>query len=122
MHKSYDKLINTRNAVIAVIIMLILLLSLQAPICCDGVVTTELTLPAPVEQPQRPAQLPPAPEKKPVSHPVDETVATKQEPAIIIAAAEVRKKETSKPAIVAVITEPEINLSTIAPSAGPKTD
>ena len=97
-HKPDNKLFNTRNAVIAVILMLILLLSLQAPICCDGVTTTELTLPAAVEQPERPAQLPPAPAKQPVAKSAVEPIASKPEavittPAIVEATAEPSKTE-----------------------------
>ena len=51
--KTTDPIINTGNAFIALIVMLILLFTLQSPVCCDGVITSELTLPPALEQTQR---------------------------------------------------------------------
>ena len=109
-HSPNNKLLNTRNAIIAVIIMLILLLTLQAPVCCDGVVTTELTLPAAVEQPERPAQIPAAPVK-----------ATPHKPAVTAAAAKPAIVEPVKNEPVAPAKQPEpvIELAAIAPASGP---
>jgi len=52
-----EKIINQRNAGIVLLIMLILLLTLQAPVCCGDVVTSELTLPHEAKQALRPAQV-----------------------------------------------------------------
>ena len=49
---------NQRNAFITLTAMLILLLSLQNPLCCGGVVTSELVLPPAMEQPLRTARIP----------------------------------------------------------------
>ena len=127
MHKPYNKLFNTRNAAIAVILMLILLLSLQAPVCCDGVITTGLTLPAPIEQPQRPAQLPPVPTNTSVAKSVVKPIASKTEavitpPAIVEATAEPSKTELPESVIVTTKTTPEIELAAIAPAAAPVPD
>lgn len=109
-HSPNDKLLNTRNAIIAVIIMLILLLTLQAPVCCDGVVTTELTLPAAVEQPERPAQIPAAPVK-----------ASPRKPAVTAAAVTpaVIKPVKNEPAESVKQPEPVVELAAIAPASGP---
>ncbi len=50
--------INPRTVLIALTTMLILLLTLQSPVCCDRVITTALALPAASEQPTRPAPTP----------------------------------------------------------------
>jgi hypothetical protein len=108
-HSPINKLLNTRNAIIAVIIMLILLLTLQTPVCCDGVVTTELMLPAAVAQPERPAQIPLAPVIK--AAPAKPAVAT-------VKPAEV-KTIKDEPVATANETEPVIELAAIAPASGP---
>ena len=126
----FDKIINTRNAIIALFIMLILLLTLQAPVCCDNAITS-VTLPAAVEQALRPAQAQPAPVNKPVT--VAVTARTKAEitqagitKAVPIKAAQARVVTTrlasaetvmSKPAQIADVAV--LEHAAIAPASGP---
>ncbi len=102
--KSVNKIINTRNAITALFIMLILLLTLQAQVCCDGVITSQLTLPPAEQQPSRPAQIPPQSVKITAARPVTaQAKAVKVIPAKAVAAAKT-----------------ELRLAAIAPASGPK--
>ncbi|UCB55238.1 MAG: DUF1566 domain-containing protein [Thiotrichales bacterium] len=53
--KPINRITNSRNAFIALIIMLILLITLQNTVCCEGIVSSNLMLPPAQAQPQRPA-------------------------------------------------------------------
>jgi hypothetical protein len=107
-HTTINKLHNTRNAIIAVIIMLILLLTLQAPVCCDGVVTTELTLPAAVEQPERPALIP-----------VESVTTTAGKPAVAANKPVKAEPVITEPVKTVSDSESVIDLAAIEPAAGP---
>ena len=68
IEKHETKNANRRYALIALTAMLILLLSLQSPLCCGGIVTSELALPPAMEQPLRSARIPaPSDRSAPVS-------------------------------------------------------
>jgi hypothetical protein len=88
--------------------MLILLLTLQTPVCCDGVVTTELTLPAAVEQPERPALIP-----------VVSAKTTASEPVVAEIKPAAAKPVITKPVDTVSERQPVFDLAAIEPAAGP---
>ena len=132
LENSIDKIINKRNASIALFIMLILLLTLQAPVCCGDVVTSELTLPSEAKQALRPAQVLLASVNNPATgHVMTNAHAAKTQvearrsvlikPAKVQqAAVELGNPETiiSKPPKLADI--PVLDLTAIAPASAPR--
>ena len=60
LYNPFVSTISTRNAIIALFFMLVLLLPLQAPACCDDPVTSEVTLAAAADKSLQPAQAPSA--------------------------------------------------------------
>ena len=97
------KIVNTRNAIIALIIMLILLITMQMPVCCDGVITSELMLPPAQQQPLRPAQALSLPTRTTSTGPV----TLKPGPVKV------------RPDKVVAATETQLKLASLAPASGP---
>ena len=107
-NSSLDRIINKRYAIIALFIMLILVLMLQTPVCCDGVAASEQALSPAVEQPSQPAQTPEAIIKN-----SDKPIAEEIEPATVRPVINEPVKVTTAPA-----APPLLELVAIAPVSG----
>ena len=132
LDRPIDKIINTRNAIIALFIMLILLLTLQAPVFFDDIVTSRLTLAPAAEQALRPVHL----QSMPVNNPTTMQVLAITEAPIV--QSEKAKTDLIEPAkdqqaIVKLVSAETaisipaqfadvsvLELAAIAPASGPR--